>query len=70
LVDGKQSTLNCDNDVTVENLKLMIQDKHGIPSNLQILRGGSGQLNDGHLLSNYGIRNESTISLQLRMKGD
>ena len=68
-LSGKTITLHVRSDDTIEQIKSKIQDKEGIPPDEQRLIYSAKKLEDGKKLENYNIRQESTLSLLLRLKG-
>ena len=62
-LDGRRITLEVNPLDTIENIKMSLQDREGIPFNEQRLIFDGRQLEDGRTLSDYDIEPESTINL-------
>ena len=57
------------NDISITNIKELIEDKEGILSNEQRLIFNGKELEDGQSLSDYNISNDSTLDVVLSMIG-
>lgn len=66
---GKTITLEIEPSNSVEEVKSKIELKEGVPASAQRLIVAEKQLEDGHLVSEYEIKNDSTIHLVLSLKG-
>ena len=68
LLDGKTITLDVESNEIIERVKLLIEDKEGIPPFMQKLHFYSKILYDGsRTLSDYHIAKLSTLFLSLEM---
>ena len=67
---GKTITLDVEQNDTIENIKLKIQDKEGIEPRKQILKTYNKRLDyDSYTVKDYNIYKESTLYLEIRNTG-
>ena len=65
---GKTITLEVEPSDTIEDVKIKIQYKEGIPIDQQMLMSGRESLKASHTLSDYNIQEESTLDLLVKSK--
>ena len=63
---GKHITLEVEPTDRVEDVKQKVQDKEGIPTEMQTLKFAGKILEDGNTLQDYSIQKDSTIQLVLK----
>lgn len=66
---GKNIVCSLDPQMTILSVKQQIESQEHIPVDQQRLVFQGKQLEDGHTLESYGIINDSTLHLVLRLRG-
>jgi len=66
---GKSITLSVEANDLVEDVKMMVEDREGVPAEKQRLVFAGKQLENGHTLAEYNVQKESTLHLVLRLLG-
>ncbi|KAE8798152.1 polyubiquitin-like [Hordeum vulgare] len=68
-LSGKTTTHYFDDlHTTVDSVKAMIQERHGIAAKEQRLIFAGRQLEDGHTLADYAVQDHATLHLVLRLR--
>lgn len=62
-------SVEVDSNDFIEKIKTIIEEKEGVPRNLQILIFAAKQLDGNRTLSYYNIKKDSTLHLTLRLLG-
>ncbi|KAF8384325.1 hypothetical protein PRIPAC_73467 [Pristionchus pacificus] len=69
MLDGKTGTFDVKFNDTVEMMKGMIEEREGIPSDSPRLIFAGKQFEDFKTLSSFGVKEQNTLHLVLRLKG-
>jgi len=68
-LEGKTVTVDVEPDESIESIKAKIHEKEGIPPEQQRLIFGGKQLEADKSLEDYGIEEDATLHLVLRLRG-
>jgi len=68
-LQGKTIPMEVSSTDTIQSIKSRILDKEGIPVEQQRLVFNGKQLEDSQKLDDYGLQNDNTVHLVLRLKG-
>uniref|UniRef100_A0A7S1TUS4 Ubiquitin-like domain-containing protein n=1 Tax=Phaeomonas parva TaxID=124430 RepID=A0A7S1TUS4_9STRA len=68
-LEGKTVTVDVEPDESIESIKAKIHEKEGIPPEQQRLIFGGKQLEADKSLEDYGIEDDATLHLVLRLRG-
>lgn len=66
---GKSFKFRVHPSLTIDELKMMVQDTEGIPHDQQRLTYAGRQMEDGRALEDYSVKEGATIHLVLRLRG-
>lgn len=69
IMTGKTFTLETELSDTIDEIKSMIQDEEGIPTDMQNLIFAGEKLYNGRTLADYNIEDEDALDLTLRQSG-
>jgi ubiquitin len=64
---GRHYTIEVESSDTVDSLKAKVEELEGVPAKQQRLLIGGRQLEDGHILSKYKVKEFATVHLVLRL---